>query len=109
MRIVYKDVGQPPEMRDIPNTLEALQGLVGGYIEVACVSPVCFEGVLRYVVNEEGKLLRMKPNVYTATDTLVGPVIVTAVDGEDFRDLSEDEISFAKEILQGMEVRYGKT
>ena len=30
MKIIYKAPGRSAEVRDVPNTLEALQGLVGG-------------------------------------------------------------------------------
>ena len=35
MKIIYKAPGRSAEVRDVPNTLEALQGLVGGYIVCA--------------------------------------------------------------------------
>ncbi len=102
MKICFKPVVGPPEERDIPNTLEAMQELVGGYIEVLPVG----EGFLDFVVNEEGRLLGMEPNIVTPQGfALVGPVIMTADDGEDdFRSLTEEEIEFCKDYLSIMEV-----
>ena len=102
MKICFKPVGGPPEERDIPNTLEALQELVDGYIEVLPVGV----GFLDFVVNEEGRLLGMEPNIVTPQGfTLVGPVIITADDGaEDFRALTEEESEFCKDFLSIMEV-----
>ncbi|MFQ7451097.1 MAG: DUF3846 domain-containing protein [Flavonifractor plautii] len=43
--------GKAPEAITIPNTLEAMQQMVGGYIEVIPLEDVCL------VCNEEGKLM----------------------------------------------------
>lgn len=101
MTILFKAPREVAEVREIPNTLKALQELVGGYIEA---TP--FDGDLRLVVNEEGKLMRLEPNVLAPTfDVLVGPVVVTAYDGKgDFRSLTEAEIYFSKEYLTDCEV-----
>ncbi len=53
IKVLYKPVGKPFEVREIPNTLEACQELVGGYIEPVTI---CTDLVL--VCNEEGRLLR---------------------------------------------------
>lgn len=101
MTILFKEPGEVPEIREIPNELAALQELVGGYIEVAPL-----DRALRFVVNEEGKLLGLEPNIYAPTlDVLVGPLVVTAYDGSgDFRTLTEEEIEFCKEYLTYTEV-----
>lgn len=49
MKIIYKAPGRSAEVRDVPNTLEALQGLVGGYIETVTVAT---DAVI--ICNEEG-------------------------------------------------------
>lgn len=51
MKIIYKAPGLPAEIRDVPNTLEALQGLVGGYIETVTVATDA-----AIICNEEGRL-----------------------------------------------------
>ena len=48
MLVIRKDPGQPPELVEMENTLEALQQAVGGYIETVtfCVDAaiVCNDG-----------------------------------------------------------------
>ncbi len=73
------------ERRKIPNTLEALQEIVGGYIEL--VQP-CVD--LALIVNEEGKIKGMPYNFTFLNEDLVGPVIAVGVDGEDFDDVPAD-------------------
>ena len=67
----------------IPNTLEALQKLVGGYIEaITLYAP---KGVV-LIVDEEGRLKRRTPNFRARGEMLVGPVVAVGTDGEDFTD-----------------------
>lgn len=47
-----------PEVMEIEDTLESLQKMVGGYIEV--VYP--FDDPVGLIVNEEGKILKLPPN-----------------------------------------------
>ena len=83
---LYKAPGQAPETRTIPNTLEALQALVGGYIETVTVATDC-----TFILNEEGKLLGLPPNFYFCGDVFVGPVFICSTAGGDFADLSLSE------------------
>lgn len=74
---------------DIENTLEALQSVVDGYIEVVTLVP----GKAVMIVNEEGLLRGMAPNPIAsnvANTQIVGPAVVVGVDGEDFTDIPED-------------------
>lgn len=54
IRVVIIEPGKPSYRKTIPNTLEAFQDIVGGYIEV-----VPLPGNVRMIVNEEGKLLSL--------------------------------------------------
>lgn len=74
---------------DIENTLEALQSVVDGYIEVVTLVP----GKAVMIVNEEGLLRGMAPNPIAsnvANTQIVGPAVVVGVDGEDFTDIPTD-------------------
>ena len=97
IRILFKEVGNPPEERVIENTLEALQELVRGHIEV-----VHF-GDLLMVVNEDGKFLEMEPHIAFPADVVVGNVVVLGEDGEEFRGLTQAEIIRAKKMLEEQE------
>ena len=76
------------EMRRIPNTLEALQELVGGYIEHVEFTPEI--GIL---CNEEGRLEGLPENVYLPH--LVGDVVLIGEPqdgGDEFRGLTRKEV-----------------
>ena len=45
------------EVKEIENTLEALQKIVGGYIEIPFLSEVFAENEIDLVINEEGKFI----------------------------------------------------
>ena len=81
---LYKLPGKKAEARVIPNTLEALQELVGGYIET--VSVPIGSGCI-FICNEEGKLRGMDPNFYYRGDIFVGPVFICCRSGEEFSNL----------------------
>lgn len=81
IKVLYKRVGRPFEVREIPNTLEACQELVGGYIEPVTI---CTDLVL--VCNEEGRIRGMKPNPYLSYD-FVGDWFLCGRDGEEFTDI----------------------
>lgn len=81
---VIKLPGKNPQLRTIPNTLEALQGLVGGYIETL---PVASDLVA--VVNEEGRLQDLAYNMDIAGQSVVGTIVFVGVDGGEFTDVPE--------------------
>ena len=81
IRVIVKNPGEAPEEREVPNTLAALQTIVDGYIEAV---PLARDAVI--LVNEEGKLRGMAPNVMYFDDVLVGPVVIVGVRGEEFVD-----------------------
>lgn len=87
MRVIYKAPGLPAEIRDVPNTLEALQELVGGYIETVTVATDA-----AIICNEEGRLIGLEPNCTLLGVHFVGSIVVAGVEGEEFTDLSEDGV-----------------
>lgn len=71
---------------NIANKLEAFQNAVEGYIEVVTLVPE--KAVM--IVNEEGRLHRMSPNLYAsaiAGMSIVGPALIVGVAGEEFTDI----------------------
>ncbi|MBO7669866.1 MAG: DUF3846 domain-containing protein [Oscillospiraceae bacterium] len=90
MLCVIKQPGQDPEITEIDNTLRALQQAVGGYIETVRMG----RSVIA-IVNEEGRLIGLLPNVLG----LVGPIVFLGDDGEEFRGLTEDEASWLMRLL----------
>ena len=74
---------------DIDNTLETLQKEVEGYIECLTLVPQ----KVAMIVNEEGRLCGMAPNLVAsavAGVSIVGPAVVVGIDDEDFCDIPEE-------------------
>ena len=95
IKVVVQHPGEISRIVSVPDTLEALQKLVGGYIEVVSIG----RGLL-LVLNEEGKLRGMKENVRCVQyGTIFGPVFITADKDEDFRSLTTEEIQSARAWL----------
>lgn len=87
MKVVVKEVGKKAEVREIANELEALQKIVGGYIEVVQV-----DSDVLMVCDEEGKLKGKPYNFDLERDIIVGDVLFVQSYGEDFTDLNEANI-----------------
>jgi hypothetical protein len=95
MKVVLKKVNKEAEVVEIENTLEGLQGIVGGYIEVVPVG----SGILM-ICNEEGKFNGSEPNFNMGYDTIMGDVFFTKGDEEgEFTSLDEEEIEAVFEWL----------
>lgn len=94
MRCVVKRPKQPPKVMEVANRLEALQAMVGGYIETVPVA-----GHLG-IVNEEGKIMGLQPNFYVNGDVLCGTVVICESQGDEFRGLTGWEV---KEVMRAFE------
>lgn len=86
INVIYKEPGKLAQIRTINNDLKTMHGLVEGYIEV-----VNIEKDVALICNEEGKLLDLEPNIYVngINDTVVGPIILAGVSGEDFTSIDD--------------------
>ena len=82
MRVFVKEPGMDPEEMQIENTLEALQNLVGGFIEVV---PMAADAAI--VVNEEGIIRDLPYNTCYCGQFLFGTMVFVGVDGEEFSDV----------------------
>lgn len=96
VNVIVKDPGEPPRMETIDNTLEALQTLVGGWLE-AIPTP---DPTTAVYVNEEGRLDELEANV----GGLVGPILVTGLDPEsgDTVDLTVRQAARYTAMLAGV-------
>ena len=83
--IVYtKQPGCMYRKKTIPNTLDALQAEVGGFIE-----PVTIHGTIKDIVvicDDEGRLKGYEPNCRIAGVDFVGPIVVCGAEGEELTD-----------------------
>ena len=96
IRVLKVEPGAAPEMITMPNTLEAFQTAVGGYIEaVGLDCGICL------LCNEEGKLVGLPANRQVGGDTIAGTFLIVGEADGDFCSLSdEDAAHYAKQFAQ---------
>ncbi|MBR3008356.1 MAG: DUF3846 domain-containing protein [Stomatobaculum sp.] len=82
IKVLVIEPGKNPEEREIDNTLEAMQEIVGGYIE--CVTMATD---LVIIDNEEGRLMDLPYNRTICCVNFVGTIIMAGVEGDEFADL----------------------
>lgn len=86
---------------EVPNTLESLQELVEGYIEHTTLPELTAKGI-HLLVNEEGLLAGLDGNENLFPFFYVGNVVFLCTAGEDFTGLSESQLQFVYEWLEGL-------
>jgi len=92
LQVLRIEPGEAPEPVTMPNTLQAFQKAVGGYIEL-----LYLEDGICLVCNEEGKLIGLSANRHVAGDTIAGAfLIVGEADGE-FCSLSQEDAAYYAE------------
>lgn len=84
LRVAFKPAGKPVQIREIPNTISALQNLVGGFVEVG---KVWVNGVA-VLCDEEGLLKGKRPNCMG----LVGDIVFVGYGTYDFRGLTDEQV-----------------
>lgn len=86
MKVIIKRPFEPVgRIREIPNTLKALQEQVGGFIEVLTVATD-----MALICNEEGRLMGLPYNCDVLGISFVGTIMAVGVDGEEFTDVPID-------------------
>jgi hypothetical protein len=90
--LVYR-VGKAPVLESIPDTLEAQQKIVDGYIEYVGLPG---RSALRVVCNEEGKLRGLSANRILGHDILVGDFFVVRLRGSSTADLTDEDVDYVK-------------
>lgn len=98
MRAIIKEVGKNPVVADIKNELEDIQSVVGGYIEI--VPSELYNANIAVICNEEGLLMGLEPNMVIGYNVVVGNILFVGVDGEDFCDLSDEQIELIKAVCK---------
>lgn len=86
MKAICKKPGEPAEVVDIENSLEALQEAVGGYLE-----SFTFAADACVLCDEEGRWKGYPHNTVICGVEFVGPILIVGVAGEDFTDLKAPE------------------
>ena len=92
--------------KEIDNSLKALQNEDGGYIEIHCFSRKLSENNIDMIINEEGKVNRLQPQlaIYQdnkIVDVICGNIIFASAneDGETI-GLTDEQIDVVKEVLK---------
>ncbi len=100
IQVLLVEPKKPAREIFISNTLEALQGTVGGYIETVSFLP---DAVI--ICDEEGKLkgLPLNRSLYNfngkPVDVIYGTFIVAGVEGENFKSLSPETLRKVKAMF----------
>ena len=105
IRVLVIEPGKNPEEREIPNTLKALQKIVGGYIETVALHRSVKDGELEridIVCNEEGKLLGLPKNriIKRLNDIICGTFLIVATGEEDFISLTDEQVETWTEVFR---------
>ena len=95
MRVIRKDPGERPRLVEIPNTLDALQNAVGGYIET-----VTLFSNATIVCNEEGILRGLQYNCRLCKINFVGTILVVGIKGGTMCKLGDKEAERIMRILR---------
>lgn len=98
IRVLKVEPGAVPEVVTIPNTLEAFQEAVGGYIEALGLDcGVCL------VCNEEGKLMGLPANRRLGGDIIAGTFLVVGETDGEFCSLGDADMAYyAEQFAQPM-------
>ena len=92
--------------KEIDNSLKALQNEVGGYIEIPCFSRKLNENNIDMIINEEGKVNRLQPQLAIYQDNKIVDVIcgniifASANEDGDTIGLTDEQIEIVKEVLK---------
>lgn len=104
MKVLIVEPMQPCRVQEIPDTLEAMQALVGGSIQA--VYP--FEEPVAVVCNEEGKHLGLPFNRPLLDenglpyDIVCGAFFVAGLGAEDFVSLTDEQIQNYKTMFDNV-------
>lgn len=106
LTILVVEPMQPCRVQEIPNTLEAMQGIVGGDIEAAYP----FKEPVAVVCNAEGKMMDLPYNRPLMDesglpyDIVCGTFFMAGVGTEDFVSLTEEQVQSYKELYDNVVV-----
>lgn len=107
MKVLVLNEGNLKE-QEIDNTLESLQKIVGGWIEIPFLSRRFADEGIDTIINEEGKLIGLKPQIavlqrdtFKLVDLVAGNCIFASHNEEgDTVGLTDEQIKIVKEELR---------
>ena len=86
MRVLKIEPGKAPITINIENTLESLQGQVGGYIEI-----LTFSVAVAVVMDRDHKEKDKPYNLRLFDDNLLGVLLIAGRNGEDLCDIGDED------------------
>lgn len=97
VKIAFKEMNKDLVFKEIRRDYESISNLIGGYIEFV---PSGING-LHIVVNEEGKLLNLTPNLYYGReDILCGNIIFVRTNEEgDLTSITSEDEEILKDVI----------
>lgn len=103
MRVITIAPGESYHVREITGDLASLQAEVGGVVEV-----IWHEGSWVIVADEDARRKGLGESLILAlwggiNRSIVGPIVIVGIAGEDFADLSDDDLDWWKQRLQAGE------
>lgn len=103
--VVRKQPGIAPKLAVVDNELHTLQGLVDGYIEIACYFLGANGSMFAVVCDEEGRLKGKLYNIFYPWavgmwECIAGDVFITKVKGEEFIDMTEEDAGYCFSWLE---------
>jgi hypothetical protein len=100
IKVIVKKIGKDPYIEEIKDDIEAMQGIVGGYIEAVPVGDGMY-----MVCNEDGIREGLKPNFRTDSGIIYGDVFFTRSDaGGDFKSVNQNDYDVLLNYLEYMAV-----
>lgn len=107
MKVLVLENGMLEE-KEIENTLESLQKIVGGWIEIPYISHRFAEETIDVIINEEGKMIGLEPQIAVVRkddnkilDLVMGNCIFASHDEEgNTVALNDKQIKVIKEELK---------
>lgn len=85
IRVAVIEPGKPPIVQLVENTLKTMQDLVGGYVEQVPV----LDQEYKMLVNEEGLMLKLKPNF----GRIVGTAVLVGQKKDQWSSLGQRQIT----------------
>lgn len=104
IKVIIKNSNEKCFITEIEQDLKSLQNAVGGYIEAPYV-PVLTENGITMFINEEGKLLNLKPSIAIMSngefiDVIAGSAVFTSSDEKgNTIGLNNEQIEIVKKFL----------
>jgi hypothetical protein len=100
IRVVRKDPGQAPVVKEIENTLAMFQHEVGGYLEMYRPGIMSPQFGINVYVDEDGIAKGKAFNPTSITPEVVGTILVTKAVNDGEGSLSEGEAQTVVEMLR---------